>query len=334
MRKICLYDAKSYDKIHFEKYKAQFDFSIEYFETKLNPHTAMLAAGRDAVVVFVNDSLNADAIDALFREGIGVAALRCSGYNNVDCEAAAGKLRLARVPDYSPYSVAEHAMALLLTLNRRIHRAYNRTRDYNFSLNGLTGTDLHGKTAGIVGTGKIGGVFADICKGFGMNVCAHDIAPTLPDVEYLSLMDLCRKSDVISLHCPLTPDTYHLINEETIAEVKRGAYLINTSRGALLDSEALLAGIQSRRLGGAALDVYEEESDFFFEDLSDAVVRDDMLTKLISMPNVIVTSHQGFLTEEALDAIAYATCKNLNDYFNGKPMLNEIYAEKKLIGTL
>jgi len=329
MQKVCLYDAKSYDKLHFDKYKAQFDLDIVYLETKLNARTAVLAAGCGAVVVFVNDEVDADVIDALCREGVGLVALRSAGYNNVDCAAADGKLRLTRVPDYSPYSVAEHAAALLLTLNRRIHRAYNRTRDYNFSLNGLIGSDLHGKTAGIVGTGKIGGVFAGICRGFGMNVCAYDVVPSLADAEYLPLLALCEKSDVISLHCPLTPDTYHMINEEAIAHAKRGAYIINTSRGALIDSEALLAGIRSGRLGGAALDVYEEESEFFFEDHSDAVIRDDVLTRLISMPNVIVTSHQGFLTEEALDAIARTTCQSLRDYFDGKPLANEIRAEKR-----
>ena len=244
-----------------------------------------------------------------------MVALRCAGFNNVDTRYAFGKIHVFRVPAYSPYAVAEHAMAMLLTSIRRIHKAYIRTRDFNFSLNNMTGFDLHGKTVGVVGTGKIGRVFIDICRGFGMRVIAYDKFPAEGSgIDYVPLDTLFRESDIISLHCPLTEDTHHMIGMDTLEKLKKGVVIVNTSRGALIDSEALLLGIKQRKIGAACLDVYEEESDIFFEDFSGHIVEDDTLARLISMPNVIVTSHQAFLTEEALANIAETTVKNLLDF--------------------
>lgn len=253
-------------------------------------------------------------------------ALRCAGYNNVDVGRAFGKIHIYRVPAYSPHAVAEHAMAMLLTSIRRIHKAFIRTRDFNFSLNGMTGFNLYGKTAGVVGTGKIGKVFVDICRGFGMKVLAYDPFPQeSAGIDYVRLDDLFAASDIISLHCPLTQENWHMINRETIARMKKGVILINTSRGALIDAEALLDAIKRKYVGAACLDVYEEESDFFFEDFSGHIVQDDVLARLLSMPNVLITSHQGFLTEEALNNIAETTIKNIVDFFDGRTNPNEIY---------
>jgi D-lactate dehydrogenase len=279
--------------------------------------------------VFVNDTVNAAVIDRLCEMGVGMIALRCAGFNNVDVRYAFGKIHVFRVPAYSPYAVAEHAMAMLLTSIRRIHKAYIRTRDFNFSLNNMTGFDLHGKTVGIIGTGKIGRVFIDICRGFGMKVLAYDKFPAKEldngdTVRYVELPELFAKSDIISLHCPLTDETYHMINEETLALCRRGVVLINTSRGALVDAEALLTAIKSRHVGAACLDVYEEESDFFFEDYSGHILDDDILARLISMPNVIVTSHQAFLTNEALQNIAETTIENILQFSQTGQCPNEI----------
>ncbi len=310
--RVALFDAKPYDLPSFKKFGEDAGISFKFFETKLNEDTVELAHGYDAVCIFVNDTVNAAVIDKLCELGVKTIALRCAGFNNVDLSYAKGKLHVVRVPAYSPYAVAEHAMAMLLTSIRRIHKAYIRTRDFNFSLGGMTGFDLHGKTVGIVGTGKIGRVFADICRGFGMKIIAYDKFPN-PDsgLTYVDLETLFAESHIISLHCPLTEETYHLVDEESIAKMRRGVVIINTSRGALIDSEALIGGIKSRLVGAACLDVYEEESDFFFEDYSGHIVDDDNLARLISMPNVIVTSHQAFLTEEALSNIAETTVQNL-----------------------
>ncbi len=313
--KIALFDAKDYDRPAFEKYAALHDFEIKFFETKLTEDTADLARGFDAVCIFVNDTASRPVLEALYENGVKALALRCAGYNNVDLEAAYGKIHVFRVPAYSPYAVAEHAMALLLTSVRRIHKAYIRTRDFNFSLNGMTGFDLHGKTVGVVGTGKIGRVFIDICRGFGMNVIAYDKFPAKDSgIDYVTLDELFERSDIISLHCPLTEETMHTVNAGSIAKMKKGVVLINTSRGALVDSEALLEGIKQRQIGAACLDVYEEESDIFFEDFSGHIVNDDTIARLISMPNVIVTSHQAFLTREALENIAQTTIENLAQF--------------------
>lgn len=327
--KIAFFDAKPYDKASFDKYGAEKGIKFKYYETKLNEDTVDLAKGYDGVCVFVNDTVNKAVIDRLIELDIKILALRCAGFNNVDTKHACGKIHVLRVPAYSPYAVAEHTMALLLTSIRRIHKAYIRSRDFNFSLSNLTGFDLHGKTVGVIGTGRIGRVFIDICKGFGMKVLAYDKFPAqgVEDgdrVKYASLEELFSESDIISLHCPLTEDTYHIIDETALEKCKKGVVILNTSRGALVDAEALLAGIKSRKVGAACLDVYEEESDLFFEDNSGHILEDDILARLISMPNVIVTSHQAFLTEEALENIAETTVKNIIDITEKGESENEV----------
>ena len=310
--KIAFFDAKPYDKPGFDAYSAGTGLEIKFFETKLNADTVSLAAGFDGVCVFVNDTLNETVVDTLYALGVRAVALRCAGFNNVDIRSCFGKLRVFRVPAYSPYAVAEHAMALLLTVNRHTNKAYIRTRDFNFSLAGLTGFDLHGKTAGVVGTGKIGRTFAGICAGFGMRVLAYDKFPAQNSgLTYVTLPELLAQADVISLHCPLTSETRHMIGADAIAGMKTGVVIVNTSRGALVDTEALIDGLKRRKIGAACLDVYEEEADLFYEDRSDSIIEDDMLVRLIDMPNVIVTSHQAFLTREALNNIAAATVENL-----------------------
>lgn len=318
--KLAFFDTKSYDRPGFDRYAAPAGVQIKYFDSNLTKDTAPLAAGCDAVCVFVNDIVDAEMVDILSSLGVRALVLRCAGFNNVDIRACQGKLRVFRVPAYSPYAVAEHAMALLLTINRRTHKAYIRTRDFNFSLQGLSGFDLHGKTVGIIGTGKIGRVFANICRGFGMNILAYDRFPA-PDsgLTYVELPELFAKSDIISLHCPLTEDTRHLINAQSIAAMKPGVIILNTSRGGLVNTEDLITGIKEKKIGAACLDVYEEEGDLFYEDFSGHIVQDDKLVRLIAMPNVIVTAHQAFLTEEALDNIASTTIHNLVSFFDGHP---------------
>lgn len=327
--KIAFFDAKPYDRAAFEEFGRVDGVQFKYFETKLNEDTVELANGFDGVCVFVNDTVNRAVIERLVEMKVSVVALRCAGFNNVDMKYAYGKIHVLRVPAYSPYAVAEHTMALLLTSIRRIHKAYIRSRDFNFSLNGLTGFDLHGKTVGVIGTGKIGRVFIDICKGFGMRVLAYDKFPAEgldngDTVRYVKLDELFQKSDIISLHCPLTDETYHTINAETLDKCKQGVVILNTSRGALVDAEALLQGIKSRKVGAACLDVYEEESDLFFEDNSGHILEDDVLARLISMPNVIVTSHQAFLTREALENIAETTVNNIRGFFENGQCPNEL----------
>lgn len=329
MKKIAFFDSKPYDKLWFDRLKGDYGMNIKYFESKLNADTALMAStGCDGVVAFVSDTIDKNVIDTLCRHHIGIVAMRCAGYNNVDFKAARGRIRVVRVPAYSPHAVAEHAMALILSLNRKVHRAYNRTREYNFSIQGLTGFDLYGKTVGIVGTGKIGRVFNDICRGFGMNVLAYDVVPAADSgIRYVSFEELCAQSDIISLHCPLTPETHHIINRDSFGLMKDGVMLINTSRGALVESGALVGALKSGKVGGAGLDVYEEESDFFYEDFSNTVIQDDTLARLVSLHNVIVTSHQAFLTKEALFNIAETTLGNLKDFFEGRPLANEISYE-------
>ena len=316
MIRIAFYDTKEYDRQSFGQYGALHDIQFRFLETRLNEDTVELAKGCDAVCVFVNDTVNAMVIDRLYAFGIRLIALRCAGYNNVDVKASFGKIHVVRVPAYSPYAIAEHAIALLLTSVRRIHKAYNRTRDFNFSLNGLTGFDFHGKTVGVIGTGKIGRIFIDICRGFGMNVIAYDRFPAKDaGIDYVTLEQLFEQSDIISLHCPLTDETRHMIRADSIEKMKKGVVIVNTSRGGLIDAEALLDGIKARKIGAACLDVYEEEADIFFEDRSGHIPDDDLLTRLISMPNVIVTSHQAFLTNEALDNIARTTVENILSFY-------------------
>ncbi len=323
MIKVAFFDAKPYDITSFETYGKDHDMTFRFLETKLNEDTVELARGCEAVCVFVNDDVNAAVIDKLHEFGIRLIALRSAGYNNVDIRAAFGKVHVVHVPAYSPYAVAEHAMALLLTSVRRIHKAYNRTREFNFSLSGLTGFDFHGKTVGVVGTGKIGRIFIDICRGFGMHVIAYDLFPAKDSgIDYVPLDELFERSDIISLHCPLTEETRHMIGEASIEKMKKGVVIVNTSRGGLIDTAALLEGIKSRKVGAACLDVYEEEADVFFEDRSGHIMNDELLARLISMPNVIVTSHQAFLTEEALNNIAETTVGNIRSCFDNDGICN------------
>jgi len=322
---IAFFDAKPYDHIYFDDELEAAGIRAKFFETKLNADSAILANGCGAVCAFVNDDINAECIGALEKHGVKLIALRCAGYNNVDFRAAYGRIHVVRVPEYSPRAVAEHACALLLTLNRKIHRAHMRVREGNFTLNGLIGMDLYGKTAGIIGTGKIGRCFAQIAKGFGMNAVAYDPYPDSNlDIEYCDLDSIWRRSDIISLHCPLTKETKNIINQGSISRMKNGAYLINTSRGGLVDTDALIEGLKSGKIGGAGLDVYEEEADYFYEDRSGTVITDDNLLRLMTYPNVLVTSHQAFFTHEALSEIARVTVGNLKAFAAGGALENEV----------
>lgn len=323
--KVSFFDAKPYDRLYFDQYAPAAGVELDYIESRLDRFSAVMAVQCDAVCAFVNDQIDADTIRILQKNGVKLIALRCAGYNNVDLKAAAGGITVVHVPEYSPYAIAEHAMALLLTLVRKTHRAYNRTREYNFNLNNLMGFDLHGKTVGVIGTGRIGRTFMELCRGFGMRILAYDPHPkeNVP-ADYVSLERLCAESDIISLHCPLTKDTHHLIRRETLGWMKPGAYLINTSRGALIHAGDLLDAIRDRRIGGAGLDVYEEETELFYEDYSDTIINDEIITGLLSKPNVLVTSHQAFLTREALENIARVTVQNIVQFFEGKPPVNEV----------
>ncbi|MCQ2454605.1 MAG: 2-hydroxyacid dehydrogenase [Clostridia bacterium] len=327
MKTIAFFDAKPYDKLSFANHFDE-DINIRFFENKLNEDTVSMAACCDGVCAFVNDDINKTVIDKLSDYGVGIIAMRCAGYNNVDLKSARGRVSVVRVPAYSPHAIAEHSMGMILTLNRKLHKAYIRTRDHNFSLEGLCGYDLFGKTVGIIGTGKIGSVFADICKGFGMNIIGYD--PIENDEfcgEYTELQELFSNSDIISLHCPLTKENRNIICKKTINKMKKGVCIINTSRGQLVNTDDLIDGIKSGQIGAAGLDVYEEETEVFFEDMSQEVIKDDTLLTLISMPNVLVTSHQAFLTGEALDGIAKTTMANLKEYFGGEKLTNEVVAK-------
>ncbi len=322
--KAAMFDTKPYDSAAFERVRPE-GFSITYFPGKLDETTVSLAKGFDVIIVFVNDELNDTVIEALYLYGIRLIALRCAGFNNVDVRFAYNRVHIVRVPAYSPEAIAEHAMALLMTSVRRIHKAYNRTRDFNFSISGLVGRNLYQKNIGIIGTGKIGRAFVNICNGFGMKVIAYDKVPSAEvKAEYVSLEELYKRSDIISLHCPLTEDNKHMICAASISQMKDSVIILNTSRGSLIDAEALLDGIKRKKIGAACLDVYEEETDLFFEDKSGHILHDDILARLLSMPNVIITSHQAFLTEEALDSIARTTVQNILDFFGGNHVENEI----------
>lgn len=323
MIKIAFYDAKAYDKPSFIKYGQERGIEFKFFDYQLNEDTVALTKGFDGVCCFVNDNINKGVIEELNKNNIHMIALRCAGFNNVDLSAAFGKVHVYRVPAYSPYAVAEHAIAMLLTMNRRIHKAYIRTREYNFSLNGLTGVDLHDKTMGVIGTGKIGQIFINICKGFGMHIVAYDKFPNPNlDIEYVSLEELYKRSDFISLHCPLTEENRHMIDKSSMEMMKKGVGIINTSRGGLINANDLLDEIKARKVGFAALDVYEEESDIFFQDKSGHILDDDILRSLIAMPNVLLTSHQAFLTEEALLNIADTTTQNIVNHFKDLDEVN------------
>jgi D-lactate dehydrogenase len=326
--KILFYDTKSYDKESFEaKAKDYPDIQIEYLKSELVPSTAKLAKGYDAICAFVSSDVGTETIDVLSACGVKLILMRCAGFNNVDVEkATACGIKVMRVPGYSPEAVAEHAMALALGVTRRLHKAYVKVRENDFSLSGLMGFNFYQKTAGIVGTGKIGAAMARICRGFGMNVIAYDVYknPDLDFVEYVSLDELLERSDLISLHCPLMDNTYHLINKETIAKMKDGVVLVNTSRGGLVKTDDLIEGIRARKFFGVGLDVYEEETKNVFEDRSDEILEHSTTARLLSFPNVMITSHQGFFTEEALAAISETTLQNAVAFEKGESTGNEV----------
>jgi len=327
--RIAFFDTKPYDRKFFDAAGKKFGFPIAYFEEHLGPGTAALARGFDTVCIFVNDVVNAGVIKTLHKNGVRLIALRASGYNNVDFRAAFGKIHVVRVPAYSPHAVAEHAVALMLALNRKTHRAYHRTRDSNFSIQGLLGFDMFGKTAGVIGTGAIGRELIRILKGFGMHVLAYDPGPdeafaVETGFSYVDLKTLYKKSDVISLHCPLTRQTYRMINVKTLKIMKTGVMIINTGRGKLIDTRALIEALKNKKVGYAGLDVYEEENEYFFEDFSSEVISDDVLARLLTFPNVLVTAHQGFFTQEALTNIARTTLQNIDDFVRGRLLTHEI----------
>jgi D-lactate dehydrogenase len=329
MKTIAFFDTKPYDKFYFDMINQKYGYTIRYHDVHLNEETAALAKGADAVCAFVNDTIDANVISKLEEENIQLLALRCAGFNNVDLAAVWKKIHVVRVPAYSPHSIAEHAVALLLCLTRSIHKAYNRVREGNFLLNGLTGRDLYGKTCGIISSGKIGKICAGILRGLGMRVLAYDKFPDTEwaaaiNAEYVGLERLCSESDVISLHAPLSAETYHIINKNTLALMKSDVVIVNTGRGALIDTKALVDALKQKRIGGACLDVYEEEENYFFEDRSTEVMKDDTLARLLTFPNVIITGHQAFLTVEALSAIAETTLNNIYDFFAAGALPNEI----------
>ena len=326
--KILFYGARDYDQRFFDKLKPEHpDIDITFIEANLYAETASLAAGYDGICAFVNADLGTEVIEELSHQGIRLILMRCAGYNNVDlAKAKESNIKVLRVPGYSPEAVAEHAMALVLTANRHTHKAYIKCRENNFSLNGLMGVNLYEKTAGIVGTGKIGLAMARICKGFGMKILAYDRYPNRDSgLEYVSLDKLLTMSDLISLHCPLTPETHHMIDKKSISRMREGVILVNTSRGGLICTEDLIAGIRDHKFLAVGLDVYEEESDFVYEDMSEFILKTSTVQRLLSFPNVALTSHQGFFTEEALTNIAETTLKNAEAFRTGMELKNEVY---------
>ena len=330
MSKIAFFDTRSYDKEAFTKENEKFGYEIDFFDFKLNEKTALTAKGFDAVCVFVNDVVNADVISILKNCGIKIILLRCAGFNNVDLAAAekAG-IEVVRVPAYSPHAVAEHGAALLLSLTRHIPQAYLRTKTVNFNIEGLTGRDLFGLTAGVFGTGKIGQCMADILKGFGMKVICYDPFPNEKwakekGFSYVDIDTIFKESDVLSFHCPLTDETYHIVNHDNMKKMKSDAVIINTGRGALIDTKALVHALKHKHIGGAALDVYEEESAFFFKDCSAEIIADDILARLLTFPNVLITGHQAFLTTTALSNIAEVTLNNFSSFLSGKELVNKV----------
>ena len=326
---IAFFGTKPYDEKSFNIANELYGFDIRYYKGHLNKNNLILTQGADVVCIFVNDTADKDIIDAMVENGVKLLALRNAGFNNVDLKAAEGKLKVVRVPAYSPYAVAEYAVALMLTLNRKINRAYWRTRDGNFSLHGLMGFDMHGKTVGIIGTGKIAKILIRILKGFGMNILANDLYPDYKfaqemGITYTSLDELYHNADIISLHCPLTDETKYIINADSISKMKDGVMLINTGRGMLIHTNDLIEGLKNKKIGSAGLDVYEEESEYFYEDKSDKIIDDDALARLLSFNNVVVTSHQAFFTHEAMQNIAETTLQNIQDFINNKELINEV----------
>ena len=327
--KIAFFGAKPYDIASFDKVNEKYNYDIRYYKGHLNPNNVVLTQDTDVVCIFVNDTADAAVIDAMVDNGVKLLALRCAGFNNVDLKAAKGKLPVVRVPAYSPYAVAEYSLALMLSLNRKIHRAYWRTRDGNFSLNGLMGFDMHGKTIGIIGTGKIAKILIRLLKGFGMRILAYDLYPDMKfageeGISYVSLDELYRESDIISLHCPLTDQTKYMIDKDSIDKMKEGVMIINTGRGQLINTHDLIEGLKEKTIAAAGLDVYEEEGEYFYEDKSDKIIDDDVLARLLSFNNVIVTSHQAFFTKEALHNIAETTLQNIEDFRCHRPLVNEV----------
>ena len=327
--KIAFFGAKPYDIASFDKVNEKYNYDIRYYKGHLNPNNVVLTQDTDVVCIFVNDTADAAVIDAMVDNGVKLLALRCAGFNNVDLKAAKGKLPVVRVPAYSPYAVAEYSLALMLSLNRKIHRAYWRTRDGNFSLNGLMGFDMHGKTIGIIGTGKIAKILIRLLKGFGMRILAYDLYPDMKfageeGISYVSLDELYRESDIISLHCPLTDQTKYMIDKDSIDKMKEGVMIINTGRGQLINTNDLIEGLKEKKFAAAGLDVYEEEGEYFYEDKSDKIIDDDVLARLLSFNNVIVTSHQAFFTKEALHNIAETTLQNIEDFRCHRPLVNEV----------
>jgi D-lactate dehydrogenase len=331
--RVAIFSSKSYVEEYFNRANEAVGHELVFFETRLTDQTVPLAEGFDAVCTFVNDTLDAKILLALSRQGIKLIALRCAGFNQVDLPSAEQLgLTVTRVPAYSPHAVAEHTMALILALSRHLHKAYNRVREGNFSLEGLLGIELHGRTAGIVGTGKIGAIIAKILAGFGCKLLGYDVANN-PEAEaagltYVPLDELFSKSDIITLHCPLMPATYHLLGDEALAKMKRGVIVVNTSRGKLIDTKAAIRALKSGKLGALGLDVYEEEADLFFEDLSARVIQDDVFSRMLTFPNVIITGHQAFFTETALTAIAEETLANITAFAQNRTPPGLILAEK------
>ncbi len=337
--KVAFFNTKSYDRQSFEQANQQHDHEIVFFESHLSKETISLAAGFPAVCIFINDYLNGAMLEALAQGGTKLLALRSAGFNHVDVNAAA-KLGMAivRVPAYSPYAVAEHAIALILSLNRKVHRAYNRVREGNFSIEGLLGFDLHSATVGIIGTGKIGAIFAQIMRGFGCQLLGHDAYQNQACLDlgmrYVSMDEILAQSDIISLHCPLTPETHHLIDESAIAKMKQGMMLINTSRGGLIDTQAAIDGLKSGAIGYLGIDVYEQEADLFFEDLSNEVIQDDTFQRLLTFPNVIVTGHQAFFTSQALANIADTTLSNITEFEQSGTCVNAVKIETAIAPSM
>ncbi|TDQ18474.1 D-lactate dehydrogenase [Algoriphagus boseongensis] len=327
--KVAFFSTKSYDRESFQNHLQDFGHQISFLDVQLDSRTVSLAEGHEVICSFVNDHIQKGILDKMAKLGIKLIALRCAGYNQVDIKAAKELgIKVVRVPAYSPEAVAEHAFALILTLSRKTHKAYNRVRENNFSLEGLTGVNIHGKTVGVIGTGAIGRAFCRIAKGFGCKILAHDVVENEEmkriGVTYLPLKEVFAQSQIISLHCPLTPETKHLINAETLSFMQKGVALINTSRGGLIDTKAVIKSLKTKKIGFLGIDVYEQEEHIFFQNLSEEILQDEQISRLMTFPNVLITGHQAFLTKEALEQIALTTLKNITDFEEGKPLINEV----------
>ena len=327
--RIIFFDIKDYDREFFEKYGKNYNYEMSFFKSRLSLENVHLTKGYDLVCAFTNDDIGKETIDAMAENGVRLLAMRCAGFNNVSLKDIHNRFKVVRVPAYSPHAIAEYTVGLILAVNRKINKAYVRTREGNFSINGLMGVDLYGKTAGIIGTGKIGQILIKILKGFDMKVIAYDLFPNQKvaeelGFEYVSLDELYANSDIISLNCPLTKDTQYMINRRSMLKMKDGVILVNTGRGQLIDSADLVEALKDKKVGAVALDVYEEEEDYFFEDKSTQVIEDDILGRLLSFYNVLITSHQAYFTKEAVEAITVTTLNNIKDFIEGKPLVNEV----------